>query len=376
MKHSLRVGRISGIDIFIDSSWVVIFILFTWVLGASYFPKEFSNWPASQYWGVAVFTSILIFASVLVHELAHSLVAQKQGERVRSITLFILGGVAQISEEPKQPLKELVMALVGPMASLMLALLFFILSLAFRGVSEPLQSSFEYLALINTILAIFNLLPGFPMDGGRILRAILWKSTGNLRKATRIASQIGQGFAFFLIFIGIFQVINGNISGFWLVFIGWFLHSAAVRGYQQVMFDSVLIGIRAEDLMTRNFESVQSTLPVQELVDEYILKGKGRVFLVSENERLQGIVCLEDVKEAPREKWPEMTVREIMTPRESLKAVSPNANGRSILRSLTSKDIHQIPVMEGEKVMGIICRSDILRFIQVRSELGDSSESK
>ncbi len=376
MKHSLRVGRISGIDIFIDSSWVVIFILFTWVLGASYFPNKFSNWPASQYWVVAVFTSLLIFASVLVHELAHSLVAQKQGEKVRSITLFILGGVAQISEEPKQPLKELVMALVGPMASLMLALLFFILSLAFRGVSEPLQSSFEYLALINTILAIFNLLPGFPMDGGRILRAILWKSTGNLRKATRIASQIGQGFAFFLIFIGIFQVINGNISGFWLVFIGWFLHSAAVRGYQQVMFDSVLIGIRAEDLMTRNFESVQSTLPVQELVDEYILKGKGRVFLVSENERLQGIVCLEDVKEAPREKWPEMTVREIMTPRESLKAVSPNANGRSILRSLTSKDIHQIPVMEGEKVMGIICRSDILRFIQVRSELGDSSESK
>jgi len=376
MKHSLRVGRISGIDIFIDSSWVVIFILFTWVLGVSYFPNQFSNWPASQYWVVAVFTSILIFASVLVHELAHSLVAQKQGERVRSITLFILGGVAQISEEPKQPLKELTMALVGPMASLMLGLLFFILSLAFRGVSEPLQSSFEYLALINTILAIFNLLPGFPMDGGRILRAILWKSTGNLRKATRIASQIGQGFAFFLIFIGIFQVINGNISGFWLVFIGWFLHSAAVRGYQQVMFDSVLIGIRAEDLMTRNFESVQSTLPVQELVDEYILKGKGRVFLVSENERLQGIVCLEDVKEAPREKWPEMTVREIMTPRESLKAVSPNANGRSILRSLTSKDIHQIPVMEGEKVMGIICRSDILRFIQVRSELGDSSESK
>lgn len=376
MKHSLRVGRISGIDIFIDSSWVVIFILFTWVLGVSYFPNQFSNWPASQYWVVAVFTSILIFASVLVHELAHSLVAQKQGERVRSITLFILGGVAQISEEPKQPLKELVMALVGPMASLMLGLLFFILSLVFRGVSEPLQSSFEYLALINTILAIFNLLPGFPMDGGRILRAILWKSTGNLRKATRIASQIGQGFAFFLIFIGIFQVINGNISGFWLVFIGWFLHSAAVRGYQQVMFDSVLIGIRAEDLMTRNFESVQSAMPVKELVDEYILKGKGRVFLVSENERLQGIVCLEDVKEAPREKWSEMTVREIMTPRESLKAVSPNANGRSILRSLTSKDIHQIPVMEGEKVMGIICRSDILRFIQVRSELGDSSESK
>ncbi|MEA2005035.1 MAG: site-2 protease family protein [Acidobacteriota bacterium] len=376
MKYSLRVGRIFGIDIFIDSSWVVIFILFTWVLGVSYFPNQFSNWPASQYWVVAVFTSILIFASVLVHELAHSLVAQKQGERVRSITLFILGGVAQISEEPKQPLKELVMALVGPMASLMLGLLFFILSLVFRGVSEPLQSSFEYLALINTILAIFNLLPGFPMDGGRILRAILWKSTGNLRKATRIASQIGQGFAFFLIFIGIFQVINGNISGFWLVFIGWFLHSAAVRGYKQVMIDSLLRGIRAEDLMTRNFESVHSTLPVQELADEYILKGKGRVFLVSENERLQGIVCLEDVKEAPREKWPEMTVREIMTPRESLKAVSPNANGRSILRSLTSKDIHQVPVMEGEKVLGIICRSDILRFIQLRSELGDSSESK
>jgi len=370
VKHSWRVGKIFGIDINIDSSWLVIFILFSWVLSATYFPQKFHDWPRGLYWFIGVITSLLIFASVLVHELAHSLVALKQGEKVRGITLFLLGGVAQITEEPKKPLREFTMALVGPMASLLIAFLFLILSFILRGISEPLWASASYLAMINTVLAVFNLFPGFPMDGGRVLRSIIWKVTGNLKKATKIASKIGQGFAFFLIFVGILQILRANFLGLWLIFIGWFLHSAAVRGYNQVMVEAMLRGVRAEDLMTKNFETVTIDLSVQSLVDDYILKKRERVFLVSDKGSLKGIVCLEDVKSTPSEKWAMTKVGEIMTPKEKLEAVSPDADGSQVLKSITAKDIHQIPVMEGEKIAGIICRSDILRFIQLRSELG------
>jgi len=314
-------------------------------------------------------TSLLVFVCVLIHELAHSLVAIQQGEKVRSITLFILGGVAQISEEPKKPFKEFIMALVGPLSSLLLALIFFILAFFLRGISEPLYASVSYLAIINTILAVFNLLPGFPMDGGRVLRSILWKITGNLKKATRIASLTGQAFAFFLIFGGILQILSANISGLWLIFIGWFLHSAAVRGYQQVMVQTMLKGVRAEDLMVKDFITVAGDLSVQDLVDNYIFKEKERVFLVSDNGNLRGIVCLEDVKATPRGEWSTTTVGEIMTPREKLEAVSFDTDGSKVLNSLTTKEIHQVPVMEGEKVAGIICRTDILRYIQLRTEL-------
>lgn len=370
MKHSWRLGRVAGIDIMIDSSWLVIFILFTWVLASSYFPQRYPGWPVSQYFIMGVITCLLIFGSVLVHEFAHSLVAIRQGERVHSITLFILGGVAQITDEPKQPFKEFLMALVGPVSSFFMAIFFFVLSFLLKGVSLPLSASAAYLSIINTALAIFNLLPGFPMDGGRILRSILWKVTGNLKKATKIASRTGQGFAFFLIFLGILQIMRGTISGFWLVFVGWFLHSAAVRGYQNIMVDATLKGVRAEDLMNKNFKTVTSDLCVKELVDDYILKKKERVFLVVDEDKLKGIVCMEDVKRVPQEKRSQMHVGEIMTPKEKLEAVTRDADGRKILRSLTTRNIHQIPVMDGEKIAGIICRSDILQYIQFRSELG------
>jgi len=370
MKHSWPIGKIFGIEIKIDSSWLVIFFLVTWMLAATYFPRQYSGWNRGLYWIIGIITSLIFFASVLVHELAHSFVAIKQGEKVRSITLFILGGVAQITAEPEKPMREFFMALVGPVSSLVLALFFLVLSLVLRGLSRPLAASASYLALINVMLAVFNLLPGFPMDGGRVLRSIIWKITGNLRKATRIASRVGQGFAFFLIFVGILQILRGNFSGLWLILIGWFLHSAAITGYEQVMVEAVLKRVRAEDLMTRDFATVSSLLPVQSLVDDYILKKRERVFLVADDGHLRGIVCLEDVKGIPRENWPAVKVGEIMTPKEKLEVVSPDADGSQVLSRIIGKNIHQVPVMVGDKVTGIICRTDILRFIQLRSELG------
>ncbi len=370
MRHSWKIARIFGIDIYIDSSWFIIFILFTWVLATSYYPERFPEWSAGQNWILGAFTALLLFGSVLIHELSHSLVAIQQGEEVRSITLFILGGVAQISGEPKQPLKEFVMALAGPFASLVMASLFLMLNFVLHTFSRPLAAAMFYLFLLNVALACFNLLPGFPMDGGRILRSLIWQITGDLEKATKIASRVGQGFAFFFIFLGVLQILNGSLSGFWLIFIGWFLHTASVRGYTQVVFEKVLKGMQAKDLMVEDFGTVFGGMCVQDLVDEYILKKRERVFMVSYGDKLVGSVCLEDVKALARDQWPLTPVREIMTPREKIQAVPPDADGSSVLKSLTAKDVHQVPVMVGDEVLGIIYRTDLLRTIKLRSEMG------
>jgi len=371
MRSAWRVAKILGIDINIDSSWIVIFVLFTWSLAWAYFPQEYPGWSVPLYWLFGFLTSLVVFVSVLVHELAHSVVAIKNGEEVRSITLFILGGVAQISGEPEKPLKEFSMAVAGPAASFVLAGFFYGLQAALETVSTPLHASARYLALINLVLGIFNLLPGFPMDGGRVLRSIVWKITGNLKKATRIASISGQVMAFLMIFIGIIRFLRSDFGGLWLVLIGWFLHNAAVKGYEQIRIKAALEGLRAGDIMNKEFKTVSPGVIVQDLVDDYMMKSKERVFLVTAGEELRGIVCLEDVKKLPREKWPYTKVEEIMTPRDRMEYVSSLDDGSSILSRLVSRDVHQIPVMEAGRLVGVICRPDVLRVIQLRSELGE-----
>ena len=370
MKSAWRIGRIAGIDIYIDSSWILIFVLFTWSLAGSFFPHGYPGWSPSLYWIVGAATSLLVFVSVLIHELAHSIVAERQGEKVSRITLFLLGGVSQITEEPKEPLQEFAMAFVGPLTSFVLAGVFFLVSFFLAPLSRPLHAAALYLAVINAGLGVFNLLPGFPLDGGRVLRSILWKATGSLKKATRLASAIGQGFAFLFIVFGILRILRGDLGGLWPILIGWFLYSAAVRSYEQVMVRSALQGLTAADLMTQDFATVPEGLSVQTLVDDYILKKKERVFLVSGDGGLRGIVCLEDVKAVPRERWPRASVGEIMTPREKLVSVTPDADGNRVLESLASRNVHQVPVLVGDRVAGIICRNDVLRVLQLRAELG------
>ena len=369
MRHSWRIGRLFSIDIFVDSSWFLIFILFTWMLSTSYYPQRYPEWSSSLNWMLGTLTCLLLFASVLFHELAHSLVAIQQGEKVRRITLFILGGVAQISEEPKEPLKEFSMALAGPFASVILSVAFLLMSFGLHVVSRPLSAAAFYLSMINIALAVFNLLPGFPLDGGRVLRSLIWKLTGDLQKATRIASRVGQGFAALFIVLGIFQIMQGFLQGFWLIFIGWFLNSASVRGYTQVMFEGVLKDKKAVDLMDPDYETVPGSMSVQELIDDHILKKRDRVFVVADGAEQVGIVCLEDVKALPRDSWPVTSVSRVMTPRDKLVPVSPDTDGNQVLRTLNSREIHQVPVMEDDRIVGVICRTDLLRIIRLHSEL-------
>jgi Zn-dependent protease len=371
VRTSWRIGSLFGIDIRIDSSWIIIFTFVTWVLASSYFPNRFGGWPQWQYWVIGVVTSLLFFASVLGHEITHSLVAMGQGEEVRSITLFILGGVAELKGEPESPSKEFSMALVGPLSSMIISLFFWAISLLVRDFSQPLWALTRYLALINLIIGIFNLIPGFPMDGGRVLRAIIWKITGNLRNSTRIASVTGQTIAFLFIVFGIFLIFSKALfNGVWMVFIGWFIHSAAARGYKQVVMKDMLKDIRAKDLMNREFEAVSPDLPLQELIEEHILKKRQRAFLVFDQGQLDGIICLDDVKAVPKEKWTTTRVGEIMTPKEKLETALPEDDGTSVLGKLTGKNVNQVPVVKGGKVEGILCRSDVLQFLQLRAELG------
>jgi len=263
------------------------------------------------------------------------------------------------------------MALVGPLSSLGLSAIFFIIWALIKDVSQPIGAMTLYLGIINAVLAFFNLLPGFPMDGGRVLRAIIWKITDNLKKATRIASIVGQAIAFFLIFLGIWQLLRGIfIGGIWMIFIGWFLHSASVRGYRQVMLQEMLKDLRAEDLMNKDFVVVKKNLSIKELVDNFVLKHKDRAFMVSDDSQLEGIICLEDIKKVPQSNWLSARVADIMTPKDKLETVSPHDDGNKVLSRLTAKDVNQLPVVDKDKVMGIVCRTDILQFLQLRMELG------
>jgi Zn-dependent protease len=318
-----------------------------------------------------VVTSLLFFASVLGHELTHSLVAMKQGEEVRSITLFILGGVAELKGEPESPSKEFSMAFVGPLSSMIIALFFWSVSFLFRDFSPPIWALTRYLGFINLIIGVFNLIPGFPMDGGRVLRAIIWRITGNLTKSTHIASTTGQAVAFLFIMFGILLIFSKALfNGLWMIFIGWFIHSAAARGYKQVVMKDMLKDVKARDLMNREFETVSRDLLLQELIDEYILRERQRAFLVFDGGQLHGIVSLDDVKAVPKEDWATTGVGEIMTPKEKLETVLPEDDGTSVLAKLTAKDVNQVPVVKGESVEGMLCRSDVLQFLQLRSELG------
>jgi Zn-dependent protease/predicted transcriptional regulator len=371
MKVSWRIGRIFGIDIYIDASWLVIFGLFTWMMSSYYFPSSYPRWPAWQYWVVGTFTSLLLFASVLVHELAHSLVAIRQGEKVRRITLFILGGVAQITEEPKEASKEFFMALVGPLTSFAIAGACYGLIFVLRPVSEPLAAMARYLSFINVLLGAFNLLPGFPMDGGRVFRSIIWKLTGNLKKATRIASSVGQGFAFIFMFVGFFMIFRGFfVDGIWIMMIGWFLYSAAGRGYHQIIMKEMLSHVRVEDLMERNVHSVSGNLTIQKLVDEFIFRHQDRTFIVADKGEIKGIISLEDIKKIPRDRWSATRVSEAMTPKENLSTASPNDDGNKVLAELANKRIHQVPVVKDGKIQGVVSRTDILHFLQLRADLG------
>jgi len=370
-KNSFQIAKIFGIPIRIHISWLLVFVLVTWGLAGQYFPQRDPGWPAAWYWLVGVVASVLLFVSVLLHELAHSVVSMATGVPVKDITLFIFGGAAQIASGPKSALDEFIMAIAGPIASIALGILFAASGFVADFFSEPLAALFFYLAFANALLGLFNLIPGFPLDGGRVLRAVLWALGDDLEKATRWASRVGQLVAYLMIFVGIWRILgSGLLDGLWWIFIGWFLESAASASYRQVAMRAMLEGHTVREVMHHECAFLPAGISLQQMVDDYLLPTGRRCFPILEGDRVQGLLTLHHVKKVPKERWVVTRVEEVMTPMEELKAVSPDDELWSALEQMTEDGVNQLPVVEDGHLVGMLGRDSVLTFIRTRAELG------
>ncbi|UCE97996.1 MAG: site-2 protease family protein [Dehalococcoidia bacterium] len=373
LKSGIPIGRIFGIPLRLHFSWFFIFALVTWALVASYFPDVYPNWSLTASIITGILTSLLFFGSVLLHELMHSVVAIASGIPVKSITLFIFGGVSQITEEPTNPKIELKIAIAGPLTSIILGGFFWAIFYFVPGSLEYIIAVSFWLGLINIMLGAFNLLPGFPLDGGRVLRSLLWWRTGNLRRATRWASNAGRGISFLFIFGGIWLIFQGPewwFNGLWLAFIGWFLGNAAVGSYRQLTLQQMLQGHEVNEAMTRSCINIQPNITLDELVSEYILPTGNQCFVVVDRGNIQGLITLKEIKEIPRVKWAKKQASEVMVPLTELRQVSPHEDLARVMKMLTEEEINQLPVVEDEKIIGMISRENMLTFINLRDKLG------
>lgn len=370
-RNVVPLGRILGIPIGLDYSWFLIFGLMTWMLAANYFPPEFPRWPPALYWAMGAVTALLLFASVLLHELGHSVVAQQFKVPVRSITLFIFGGVAQIGSEPPSARAEFLIAIAGPIVSLLLAAVFTVLKPLVAG-SEPVWGVVKYLAYINFALVVFNLIPGFPLDGGRVFRAIVWAATKSMRRATVIAANVGRFFGFLFILLGVWQMFGGNFTnGLWIAFIGWFLDNAASAQVHQVMFQGLLTGHTVAQAMSRQCAAVPADLTLQQLVDDHILGGGRRCFLVNRGTDAIGLMTLHRVKDVPRAAWSATTAAQVMVPLEQMRRLSPETGLWSALQQMDRDGVNQLPVMTDHRVLGMLGREDVITYLRTLQELGE-----
>ena len=371
LKGGIPIGKVFGISLRLNYSWFIVFVLVTWALSTSYFPSQYPGWNLTTRIAAGVATSFLFFGSVLAHELMHSIIAQRNGIPVRAITLFIFGGVSEITEEPKQPGTEFRIALAGPLTSLVVGGIFWLIWFWLRDTTDFVPAIAFWLGLINVFLAGFNLVPGFPLDGGRVLRSLLWWRSGNIRSATRTASNIGRGVGYLFIFAGIWLIFLGNwFNGLWLAFIGWFLENAAVGSYRQLALRDMLQGHKVSEVMTRECLTVSPGLTIEQLVNEHILAFGRRCFPVSADGTVLGLVTIHNVRTVPRDRWNSTTVKEVMVPLESTKWVKPDQDLSTILGMLTEGDINQVPVVENKNIIGMVSRDNLLSFVSVRGELG------
>ena len=374
MEAQIKLGRIFGIKIGLHSSWPIIALLVGFSL-AGHFEAAHPNWGRGVIWGMAIITALLFFAAIVAHELSHAMVARLRGLPVRSITLFALGGVAQLEKEPEDAKTEFLVSIVGPIASAVIGFVCLLLAWALGWTmmpepTTPLMSMLVWLGYINIGLAIFNLLPGFPMDGGRVLRAIVWRHTGSAQRATRVASLTGQLVAFAFILFGIYRFFGGaGISGLWMAFIGWFLLNAAKAAYSQQELTERLRGVRVGDLMARDCTVVDGNANLHTFVHKYLLFTGRACFLIAEQGEVTGLVTTNEVKGIAQARWPYTTVFDVMRPLENLRTVTPETPVSEALEIIGRDGINQLPALANGRLEGMISRDQILRYLLTRAEL-------
>jgi Zn-dependent protease/CBS domain-containing protein len=380
VKSTFKLGRIFGIEIGFHYTWIFIFVFFSWSL-AQFFGAAHADWSTAAAWITGIIASLLIFVSVLLHELAHSLVARARGLPVHSITLFILGGVSNLEEEPKSASVEFSMAIVGPGMSILIGVVCWVIASVYAGaalnyndltgtvLSSPVMATIGYLAIINVFLGVFNLLPGFPLDGGRVLRSIVWQSTGNLIRATNVAAGVGQFFGWLMIAAGVVVAFRFNFfSGIWIAFIGWFLNASADASRKEITMRERLSHVRVQDVLAET-ETIGPETRVSELVENIFTRKHGRAVPVCDHERLRGIVTITDVRKVPQDRWSATPVSDIMTT-DPLYTVEPTDSLNKVLDLIARHDINQVIVRREGGCAGLLGRADVIRYLQYSHELG------
>jgi len=372
--NRITLFKLLGFEVRVDASWLLLVALVTWSLAKGIFPDSYKGVSEVTYWAMGALGALGLFLSIIFHELCHSLVAARYGIPMKGITLFIFGGVAEMNEEPPSPRSEFFMAIAGPIASLALSLTFYGIAYAGRMLGWPgtLPTVTSYLGFINLLLASFNLIPAFPLDGGRVLRSILWGWKGNLRWATRISSGLGSAFGMLLILLGIISIFRGNfIGGVWWLMIGFFLRNAAQMSYSQIVARKVLEGEKVRRFMVTDPVSVSRALTLEEFVNDYVYRYHYKMFPVVSFERLVGCITVRQAAEFPREEWREHTVGEVAGPCTPDITIGPDDDAVHALAIMSRTENSRLLVVEGERLVGIITLKDMLQFLSLKLELRD-----
>lgn len=374
MKPQIKLGRIFGVEIGLHYSWFIIAILITLSL-AQQFQLTNAAWSSGLRWSLAVITAVLCFASIVTHELSHALVAKARGLPVRSITLFALGGVAQMERDAADAKTEFWMGIIGPITSFVIGVACLGLALVLGWTppempQTPFAAMLMWLGVINVGLAIFNMVPGFPLDGGRVLRGLIWWITGNAKRATTIAARVGQVIAFLMILYGVMQFFSGSgFNGLWLAFIGWFLLSASRESYAQMVVTENLRGLRVADVMSRDYQALDAYSNLQTFAEEQLMRTGRRFFVVSLNGRPEGIITPAEIATVPRARWPYTTLADVMLPLDRVRTVRADTPITEALELMASQDLNQLPVVAGDSIVGLISRAHVLQLIQTRAQL-------
>ena len=365
-----QVFRAFGIPIYLDLSWFVVALLISWSLADSVFPTSLPGRTASSYWFLGVTTTLGLFCSIVLHELAHALVAQRFLVPIRGITLFIFGGVAEMGEEPPSPRAEFLVAIAGPIASVVVAVLCFA-SAAILATAESATTVLRFLAGLNLILVVFNMIPAFPLDGGRVLRSFLWSWRRDLRWATRVTSWIGSAFGAVLIALGLYRALfSGDlIGGIWSFMIGMFLRNAAQMSYRHVLIRRALEGEPVARFMKTECVTVPRAIPVSDLVQEYVYRYHFKMFPVVDGDRLLGCVTTRAIKRLPQAEWPNQSVGTILEPCSAENTVAPDADAMSALARMSQGKVSRLMVVEGDRLVGILALKDLLGFLSLKVEL-------
>lgn len=379
--HSLSLFTIFGIEIKLDISVIIIFALIVFSLGNGIYTTWHPEWTPTMVWGTALLSGIAFFASLLAHELSHSVVSQRFGIPVPRITLFLFGGVAEISREPERPKHEFFIAIAGPLMSLLIAIVCSQLALSMAGDMDlagtlslgdlsvvatlgPLATALFWLGSINLLLAVFNMIPGFPMDGGRVFRAAIWSITGDKLKATLWASNVGRYFGWFLMATGVMGLLQGQgVGSVWSILIGWFISNLAATSYKQLVTDQTLTGFKIADLMRTHFETVDADMPLPEFIDNYLLRSNQRLWPVTVNKKLAGAVSISQIYHLPIENRAFLTLREAMNPIESMNFLEPKCSAKDAIDTLIKAGDETMLVVEDGKVQGLVQHADIVKWM-------------